>query len=185
MLEEEEGGGGRPQNEPCKRVTLSIAPCEPRGLQTPVILMARSLFHGCGNKSQGGRGGSGGPGGVAERSITFYIVLIMSDVCVGGRGPCAHSSLARRYTGREPDRVSSRETDASIELSVIPPQTQTETARIYISSVRRGIQCVCWAALNSTKFEPRKHSSRHMLLFLPSGRLMGLIHNFNHSEMSL
>lgn len=79
--------------------------------------------------------------------------------------------------------MSGWETDASIELSVIPPQTQTESARIYISSVRHSIQCVCWAALNSTKFEPSKHSSGHMLLFLTSERLMGLIHNFNRSEM--
>ena len=64
---------------------------------------------------------------MAERSITFYIVLIMSDVCGGEREPCTHSSQARRYTGRGPDRVSGRETDASIELSVIPAQTQTET----------------------------------------------------------
>ncbi len=102
---------------------------------------------------------------------------------VGERGPGMHSSQARRYTGRGPDRVSGWETDASIELSVIPPQTQTETVRIYIISVRHSIQSVCSAALNSTKFEPSKHSSRHMLLFLPSERLMGLIHNFSHSEM--
>lgn len=31
------------------------------------------------------------------------------------------------YGERGPDRVSGWETDASIELSVIPPQTQTET----------------------------------------------------------
>ena len=35
-----------------KRVTLSIVPGESCGLQTPVILMARLLFHGCGDKSQ-------------------------------------------------------------------------------------------------------------------------------------
>lgn len=46
---------------------------------------------------------------------------------VGGE-ESVHSSQPRRYTGRGPDRVSGRETDASIELSVIPPQTQTESA---------------------------------------------------------
>lgn len=69
----------------------------------------------------------GGLSGKAGRSITFYIVLIMSDVCGGWRaGPCVHSSQPRRYTGREPDRVSGRETDASIELSVIPPDSDRE-----------------------------------------------------------
>lgn len=64
---------------------------------------------------------------------------------VGERGPCVHSSQAQWYTGRGSDRVLGWETDASIELSVIPPQSQTETARIYISSVRHGTQSVCWA----------------------------------------
>lgn len=34
----------QPQNEPCKRMTLSIVPHKPCGLQTPVILTARLLF---------------------------------------------------------------------------------------------------------------------------------------------
>lgn len=116
-----------------KRVTLSIVPGESCGLQTPVILMARLLFHGCGDKSRRvpppHRAGldQGGRSGEAGRSITFYIVLIMSDVCGGGE-ESVHSSQPRRYTGRGPDRMSGRETDASIELSVIPPQTQTESA---------------------------------------------------------
>lgn len=73
-----------------KRVTLSIVPGESCGLQTPVILMARLLFHGCGDKSRRvppppPRAGldQGGRSGEAGRSITFYIVLIMSDVCGG------------------------------------------------------------------------------------------------------
>lgn len=130
------------------------------------------------------RGRGVGPSNVAERSITFYIVLIMSDAC-GGRGPCTHSSRALRCTGRGRDSVSSWETDASIELSVIPPQAQTETARIYISTMR---QYVCWglpgqSSPSGTKFEPSKHSTRHVLLFLPLERLMGLIHHFSHFEM--
>lgn len=68
---------------------------------------------------------------MAECSITFYIVLIMSDVCGVGRGK-GERALRAFITGSElyggEERVSGgRETDASIELSVIPPQTQTET----------------------------------------------------------
>lgn len=40
------------KNKPCKRVTLSFVPGESCGLQTPVILIARLLFHGAGNESQ-------------------------------------------------------------------------------------------------------------------------------------
>lgn len=115
-----------------KRVTLSIVPGESCGLQTPVILMARLLFHGCGDKSRRvpppHRAGldQGGRSGEAGRSITFYIVLIMSDVC-GGGGERAFITASEVYRERTGQGVG-RETDASIELSVIPPQTQTESA---------------------------------------------------------
>lgn len=100
-----------------------------------------------------------------------------------------HSSQALRYTGRELDRVSGWETDASIELSVIPPQTQTETARIYISSVRHSIQSVYWAllgkaALNSTKFEPSKHSLGHMLFILAIRKVNGINLQFQSLKCS-
>lgn len=89
-----------PQNEACKRATLLIVPGESCGLQTPAILTARLLFHGCGDKSRRSCVlDQGGLGSVAERSITFYIVLIMSDVSVGG-GPCMHSSQATWYKER-------------------------------------------------------------------------------------
>lgn len=55
--------------------------------------------------------------------------------------------------------------------------------RIYIISVRHSVQSVCTAALGGAKFDPGKHSSRHMLLFVPSERLMGLIHNFSGTEL--
>lgn len=90
-----------PQNEACKRATLLIVPGESCGLQTPAILTARLLFHGCGDKSRRSCvPDQGGLGSMAERSITFYIVLIMSDVSVGGGGPCMHSSQAMWYKGR-------------------------------------------------------------------------------------
>ena len=136
----------RPQNEPCKRVTLSIAPGESCGLQTPVILMARLLFHGAGNKSR--RSDAVLDQGPQQhgRALHHILYCVNNVRCMWGeRGPCVHSSRARRYTGRGSDRVLGCETDASIELSVIPPQTQTETARICISSVRHGIQSVCRA----------------------------------------
>lgn len=84
--------------------------------------------------------------------------------------------------------MSSWETDASIELSVIPPQTQTESARIYKHRATQHTICLlgfAWEKLLSMalNLKPCKHSSRHMLLFSPSERLMGLIHIFNHVEM--
>lgn len=176
-----------------KRVTLSIVPGESCGLQTPVILMARLLFHGCGDKSRRvpppHRAGldQGGRSGEAGRSITFYIVLIMSDVCGGGgeRGPaCIHHSLGGI---RGEDRTgcrAGRQTPPLSSLSFLHRLRQ-RARRIYIISVRHGIQSVCSAALSGTKFEAGAHSSRHMLLFSPSERLMGLIHNFNRSEMLL
>lgn len=90
-----------------KRVTLSIVPGESCGLQTPVILMARLLFHGCGDKSRRvppppHRAGldQGGRSGEAGRSITFYIVLIMSDVCGGGGGERAFITASEVYGER-------------------------------------------------------------------------------------
>lgn len=75
-----------PQNEPCKRVTLSIVPGESCGLQTPAILMARLLFHVVGiNHNVAVLCWIRELSSVAECSITFYIVLIMSDVCGGER----------------------------------------------------------------------------------------------------
>ncbi|KAK5873637.1 hypothetical protein PBY51_018662 [Eleginops maclovinus] len=58
------------------------------------------------------------------------------------RGPCVHSSQALRYTGRGPDRVSGRETDAPIELSVIPPQTQTDCEDLYKLRATRHTMCL-------------------------------------------
>lgn len=44
--------------------------------------------------------GEGGGSSVAERSITFYIVLIMSDVCGGERALCAFITGSEVYGER-------------------------------------------------------------------------------------
>lgn len=142
-----------PQNDPCKRATLLIVPGESCGLQTPAILTTRLLFHGRGDKSQRSCVwlDQGGLSSVAERSITFYIVLIMSDVSVGGGSLCMHSSQVMWYKARGSYGVSCLETDVSSDLSFIPPQT--ETARIY----RVMWRSICWASFRSTKSKPSKH----------------------------
>lgn len=56
---------------------------------------------------------------------TFYIMLITSDN-VGERGACTHSSQSVRCMRRGLDRVSAWETDTSIQLFVVPLQTQTD-----------------------------------------------------------
>lgn len=152
--------------------------------------MARLLFHGCGNKSQHScavrdRGGGWGGGQQCGRTLHHILYCVNNVRCMwGGRRPCMHSSQALRYTERE-DRTGCRAGRQTPPLSFLSflHRLRQRLWRIYIISVRHSIQSVCSAALNSTKFEPSKHSSRHMLLFLPSERLMGLIHKFNHPEM--
>lgn len=123
-------------------------------------------------------------------SITFYIVLITSDVCwdvcVGaggwggwaGRGAlpaCLHSSH-----GGEEERVSGpRRQTPPLSFPSFLHRLRQRLGRIYIISVRHGATiCLLRRLSEVLKFDPGKHSQRHMLLFLPSERLMGLIHNF-------
>lgn len=175
-----------------KRVTLSIVPGESCGLQTPVILMARLLFHGWRDKSRRVPppppprwAGSGRPQR-RGRALHHFLYCVNNVRCMwgGGRRACIHHSLGGI---RGEDRTgcrAGRQTPPLSSLSFLHRLRQ-RARRIYIISVRHGIQSVCSAALSGTKFEPGAHSSRHMLLFSPSERLMGLIHNFNRSEMLL
>ncbi|CAB1425166.1 unnamed protein product [Pleuronectes platessa] len=100
----------------------------------------------------GGRQEEAGP--LCGRNEAAHLFTPADPMYVGERGPCVHSSRARRYMGRGSDRVLGCETDASIELSVIPPQTQTETARICISSCNSD-RCEAKNVLKGTGVEPR------------------------------
>lgn len=118
----------------------------------------------------------------------------MLDVCGGGGGgevpgrwwwwgeggsercPACLPACIHQGWGGGGAAVGAQETDASIELSVIPPQTQTQAGQdLYNLRATRRYNLSLTAA--AKKFDPAKHSSRRMLLFQPSQRLMGLIHN--------
>lgn len=111
----------------------------------------------------------------------------------GALPACLPASLPAFITGWGGGAgVGAQETDASIELSVIPPQSQTQAGEdLYnLRATRRynlsAAAAVAAAALTAAKkFDPGKHSSRRMLLFQPSERLMGLIHNLEFRAAEL
>lgn len=180
----------RPQKDPCKKSDIiDCCPASRVAFQTPGILMVRLLFHVVGinhNVAAPCRNRGARPCG---RVLHHFLYCVNNVGCMwggeGGKGTeaCMHSSQARSYTGeRSGCRGAGRQTPPLSFLSFLHRLRQ-RLWRIYIISVRHRVQSVYTAALGGAKFDPGKHSSRHMLLFVPSERLMGLIHNFSGTEL--
>lgn len=141
-------------------------------------------FSCCGNKSHRSCAVLDQGAQQCGRVLHHFLYCVNNVRCMWGReGPaCIHHRLGGI---RGEDRTGCRAGRQTPPLSFLSflHRLRQRLWRIYIISVRHSVQSVCLAALNSAKFDPSKHSSRHMLLFLPSERLMGLIHNFNHTEL--
>lgn len=179
----------RPQKEPCKKSDIiDRCPASRVAFQTPGILMARLLFHVVGINHDAAAPCRNRGARPCGRVLHHFLYCVNNVGCMWGweggeRALRAFITGSELYGGEE--RVSGgagRQTPPLSFLSFLHRLRQ-RLWRIYIISVRHRVQSVCTAALGGAKFDPGKHSSRHMLLFVPSERLMGLIRNFSGTEL--